>query len=118
MIKQISYKHKTKKDVGLYQLCHVVVSAHTVRTYLLNFVCGCSKHSPEVGQCHSNWQHVNSNMIHSIKQNILEVLWLSLANSVAFLSHGEDTNFPISAAILYYGLHYWKKFHTYKFYNL
>jgi len=56
--------------------------------------------SPEVGLCHSNWQHVKRNTIYSFVANLKFRLSSQTVGQAYLLSHGEHTGVP--SVLLFY----------------
>jgi len=63
-------------------------------TYLWHLLYDCSMRSPEVGLCHSNWQHVNRNTLYSFMSNFKFRLSSQTVGQVYLLSYGEHTGVP------------------------
>ena len=77
---------------------HTVSSA--LCTYLWHLQCDCSMHSPEVGLCHSNWQHVNRNTVYSFVSNLKFRISSQTVGQAYLLSYGEHTGVP--SVLLFY----------------
>jgi len=56
--------------------------------------------SPEVGLCHSNWQHVNRNTVYPFVANLKFRLSSQSVGQVYLLSYGEHTGVP--SVLLFY----------------